>query len=148
MRTLLTASALLLLGLPALAQGTQPQPQRVVNAGTPAPECSFRVNFDRNADLPGYRFGQACLPFMPTGQLVLPGYAGRDFYVDGFTDAAIRARWPACKADPACLGPAMAGAAGFAKYEPRVTGQVDAAGRIDPEGAVDLRSIRRPAYFG
>lgn len=143
MRTLLIAAVPLLLGLPALAQ-----PQRMVNAGTPAPECSFHVNFDRNADLPGYRLEQACLPFMPTNQLAPPGYAGQDFYVDGFTDAAIRARWPACKADPACFGPAMTGAKGFTVYEPRVTGRVDAAGRIDPEGAVDLREIRRPGYFG
>ncbi len=107
----------------------------------------MRVNFDRNADLPGYRFEQVCLPFMPTNQLVPPGYAGQDFYVEPFTDAAIRARWPACKVDPACFGPAMAGAKGFTAYEPRVTGRVDATGRIDPEGTVDLKDIRRPGYF-
>ena len=138
-----TIAVPLLLCLPALAQA----PQRVVNAGTPAPECSVRVNFDRNADLPDYRFEQACLPFMPTNQLVPSGYAGQDFYVEPFTDAAIRARWPACKADPACVGPAMAGAKGFTAYEPRVTGRVDATGRIEPEGTVNLKDIRRPGYF-
>ena len=150
MRTLIVAVPLLL-GLPALAQAPQQAPQSVVNAGVPAPECSVRVNFDRNADLPGYRSGQggqdACLPFMPTSQLVPPGYAGRDFYVERFTDAAIRARWPACKADPACAGPARAGALGFTRYEPRVTGQVDPFGRVDPEGEVDLKDVRRPGYF-
>ena len=144
MRTLLIAAASLLLGNPALAE-----PGRTVNAGTPAPECSARVNFDRNADLPGYRVGpvgrEVCLPFMPTSQLVPDGHAGRDFYVERFTDAAIRARWTECKADPACADRARAGAKNFTAYEPRATGRVDPAGQVDPDGAVDLARIRRPA---
>ena len=31
------------------------EPPRVVNPGTPAPDCTAHVNYDRNADLPGYR---------------------------------------------------------------------------------------------
>lgn len=130
----------------------------VVNAGTPAPECAFHVNYDRNADLPGYLVGQdgqqparLCLPFMPTNQLVPQGYAGggEAFYVAEFSDAAIRRRWADCRRDPTCADAARKGAAPFIAYEPRATGQVDAAGRIDPEAAdIDLRAIRRPAYFG
>ena len=129
---------------PAWAEG----PARIVNDGTPAPDCTLHVNYDRNLDLPGYRSGSLCLPFTPTNQLVPPGYAGRDFYVDRFTDAALRSRWADCKAEPACADPARQGAKGFLAYEKRVTGQVDPAGRIDPEGAVDLRAVRRPGYFG
>src|SRR4051794_27857576 len=120
---------------------------RAVNPGTPAPECTLHVNYDRNADLPGYSSGSLCLPFMPTNQLVPPG-RGPDFYVTEFSDAAIRRRWVACKQDPACYANAIAGAKPFIAYEPRVVGRVDPFGKIDPEGEVDLRAIRRPAYFG
>ena len=53
-----------------MAAGALAQEQRVVNAETPKPDCTARVNFDRNADMPGYlveRNGRrVCLPFMPT----------------------------------------------------------------------------------
>ena len=122
------------------------EPPRVVNPATPAPDCTLRVNYDRNADLPGYRSGSSCLPFMPTSQLI-PDGAGPDFYVAEFTDAAIRRRWQACRQDPTCHTAALAGAKPFTAYEPRLTGRVDAGARIDPEGEVDLKAIRRPAYF-
>ena len=124
----------------------QAEAPRVVNPGTPAPDCTFRVNYDRNADLPGYRAGASCVPFMPTNQLIPEG-AGPEFYVAGFSDAALRRRWPACRQDPACHAAAMAGAKPFTAYEPRLTGRVDPAAAMDPEGEVDLHAIRRPAYF-
>jgi len=144
MRAILVAAlASVLAGGTASADGTT----RMVNEGTPLPECTLHVNYDRNMDLPGYRFGSICLPFTTTNQLVPLGYAGSDFYVDQFTDAAIRARWAGCKTDAACATAARQGAKVFTAYEKRVTGQVDPAGRIDPEGAVDLKSIRRPGFF-
>jgi len=124
----------------------------IVNKGVPAPECSARVNYDRNTDMPGYvaDWGgkQVCIPFMPANQLVPSDYAGPDFYADEFTDARIRERWATCKQDPACAKKVLEGAAPFLKFEPRDTGRVDKAGAIDFEGEVDLKAIRRPAYFG
>ncbi len=139
----LILAALVLLSVPS----ARAEPPRVVNPGTPAPDCVLHVNFDRNADLPGYRSGPLCLPFMPTSQLIPEG-RGPEFYVAEFSDAALRRRWPACLADAACHGAALAGAKPFTGYEPRVTGRVDPGVAVDPEGDMDLRSIRRPAYFG
>ncbi len=55
------------------AAPAQAEPSRVVNPGTPAPDCTFHVNYDRNADLPGYRSGAGCIPFMPLNQLIPEG---------------------------------------------------------------------------
>ena len=149
-RLLLTSSALLtvLVAGSAFAQQTR----TIVNSGTPTPECAFTVNYDRNALMPGYlkHSGerQICIPFMPTNQLVPAGYGGADFYAEEFSDARIRERWAACKKDPACAEPVITGAKGFVAYEKRDTGLVDPAGKFDPDGDVDLKSVRRPAYFG
>lgn len=135
---------------PALAQ-TPPTVPPAVNRGTTPPDCSTHVNFDRNADLPGYRIASGgrdqCLPFMPTNQLVPLGYGPNDFYAREFTDARIRQRWAQCRENPACAGPARKGAEGFTSFEPRRTGSVDPVGRIDQDGEVDLRAIRRPVFF-
>lgn len=140
-----TAVALVLGQVPASAQS-------IVNAGTPAPECTIRVNVDRNTDLPGYfadwEGQQVCLPFMPTNQLIPLDFAGSDFYVEEFTDIRAREKWDTCKADAACAEKTLAGAQGFAKFEKRDTGRVDVNGAIDFEGDVDLADIRRPAFFG
>ncbi len=143
-KSALAASALSLLFNVAAAADAPP---RVVNPGTPAPDCTLHVNYDRNADLPGYRSGSACIPFTPTNQLI-PDGREPDFYVTEFSDAAIRKRWESCRQDPACHDAALSGAKPFIAYEPRATGTVDPFGRIDPEGDVDLHSIRRPRYFG
>lgn len=118
-----------------------------VNPGTPEPDCTMHVNYDRNADLPGYRLGASCIPFTRTYQLIPVGQ-GRDFYVTGFSDTAIRKRWETCRQDTACHTAALTGAKPFIAYEPRLTGTVDPFGKIDPEGDVDLKAIRRPGYFG
>ncbi len=124
----------------------------VVNLRTPVPDGTVRVGYDRNASLPAYSFvrdgRQVRLPFMPTGRLIPPGYAGQDFYVAEFSDAAIRHRWAECKQDPTCFAKVISLATAFTRYEERATGLVDPAGRIDPEDDVDLRSVRRPGYFG
>jgi pimeloyl-ACP methyl ester carboxylesterase len=143
-RSIFAAGWLLIAG--AVSAGAQGTP--VVNAGVPAPDCTARVNYDRNADLPGFRDDAGiCQPFMPLGQLVPDGYQG-DFYTANFTDAKIRERWQACKEDESCAAAARKGAQSFARVETRDTGTVDAKGRVDPEGEVDLAAIRRPSYFG
>ena len=140
------AAANLVLALALASAPARAEPPRVVNPGTPPPDCAFHVNYDRNADLPGYRSGALCIPFMPLNQLIPEGQ-GPEFYVAGFSDAAIRSRWPACKADPACRAAALAGAKPFIAYEPRLTGRVDSGTPVNPEGDLDLRAVRRPGYF-
>ena len=137
------AVAALLFSVAASAQMSVPS----VNPDTPKPDCTMHVNYDRNADLPGYRSGTACIPFTRTYQLI-PAGEGRDFYVTGFSDVAIRKRWETCRQDAACQTAALNGAKPFTAYEPRLTGTVDPFGKIDPEGNVDLKSVRRPGYFG
>lgn len=126
-----------------------------VPAGEPAPDCRASVGYDRNQELPGYRVpdsrgGQVCVPFLPSLHRA-PDGIDAGFHIDEFTDEKLKARWAQCRADTACL----------ARLKPqldrwvppnkarstRVTGTVDPVGRIDSEGDVDLRQIRRPAFF-
>jgi len=130
-----------------------------VSAPTPratAPtDCHAWVGADRNAELPGYLVPQPngmaqCVPLLLTANKPPAGYRG-DFYVDEFTDAKLKARWAKCKVDAACfqrideqmqrwLPPNKARAT-------RVTGLVDPVGKIDADGLVDLRQIRKPGFF-
>jgi pimeloyl-ACP methyl ester carboxylesterase len=131
-------------------------PPREARAAPPPTDCSARVGADRNAELPGYRLPRAagstvCVPLLLTANRPPADYAGRDFHVDEFTDAKLRARWSACKADAACFRRIDAQ---MQRWLPpnkeratRSTGVVDPSGRIDPDGEVDLRQIRRPAFF-
>jgi pimeloyl-ACP methyl ester carboxylesterase len=123
-----------------------------ISAGQPAVECFARVNYDLFTDLPGYFVQDAtrkvCVPFSWSASFAPPGYKG-DYFATEFTDTRIKARYAACKKEPAC----NAKLAGITPLNPvpdefRVTGAVDPAGKIDPHGTVDLRRIRRPAYFG
>ena len=121
----------------------------------PPTDCTAWVGTDRNAELPGYLLPQAngatqCVPLLQTANKPPPGYSG-DYYVDEFTDAKLKERWAACKADAACfkriddqmqrwLPPNKERAT-------RVTGLVDPVGKIDSDGDVDLRQIRKPGFF-
>ncbi|AVT02878.1 hypothetical protein C8242_09495 [Paracidovorax avenae] len=146
----ITAAVTLLLSACALA----PRAERQARI-TPPTDCKAWVGADRNAELPGYRITQAngrasCVPLLLTAHKPPPDYRG-DYAVDEFTDEKLKARWLSCKADAACrariekdmqrwLPPNKARAT-------RVTGWVDPVGKIDPDGPVDLRDIRRPAFF-
>lgn len=131
-------------------------PPREARAAPPPTDCTARVGADRNAELPGYSLprasgGTVCVPFLPSANRPPKNYAGRDYYVDEFTDAKLKSRWSACKADAACFRRIDAQ---MQRWLPpnkeratRSTGVVDPSGRIDPDGEVDLRQIRRPAFF-
>lgn len=145
-----TSGVLLVAALAGCAALAPPQPRVVAPT-----DCSAWVGFDRDAELPGYLIAQrgrdpVCVPLLVTAHRPPPGYAG-DYYVDEFTDARLKARWAACKAQRACferidaqmqrwLPPNKARAT-------RATGTVDRAGAIDPEGEVNLADIRRPVFF-
>jgi pimeloyl-ACP methyl ester carboxylesterase len=131
-------------------------PPREARAAPPPTDCTARVGADRNAELPGYSLprasgGTVCVPFLPSANRPPKNYAGRDYHVDEFTDAKLKSRWSACKADAACFRRIDAQ---MQRWLPpnreratRSTGVVDPSGRIDPDGEVDLRQIRRPAFF-
>ncbi|CDZ54051.1 hypothetical protein [Neorhizobium galegae] len=152
LRSSLMSAATIFVALNASSALGQTTGKPIVNKGTPTPECSARVNVDRNGELPGYVAEwdgkKVCLPFTLTNQLLPLGVSPDDFYIKDFSDVRIREKWAACKSDPACAEKTLTAAKGFAKFEPRDTGTVDKKGAIDFDGTVDLTTIRRPAYFG
>src|SRR5205823_2092022 len=124
---------------------------RATRADPPPTECKAWVGTDRDAELPGYLVRSTCVPLLLTANRPPPDYAGNDYYVDEFTDAKLKARWAACKQDAACFKRIDAQ---MQRWLPpnkeratRATCAVDPSGNIDPEGNVDLRQIRRPAFF-
>ena len=145
----------LLAGAPALA-APQEAPQTASQGRMAPAECKAHVGYDLNADLPGYLIAspggaRQCVPFTPTDAKPPEGYRG-DFYVEGFTDAKLREAWARCQADAAC----------DARLEPHIAGRsppnkdhrladphaLYLVGRVNPDGNPDLKSIRRPAFFG
>jgi hypothetical protein len=132
-------------------------PQKIAVRPAAAPtDCRAWVGTDRDAEFPGYWLpaksgGAVCVPVLQTANKRPADYAGHDFYVDEFTDAKLKARWSACKADAACFRRVDAQ---MQRWLPpnkerttRSTGAVDPSGKIDPEGQVNLKDIRRPAFF-
>src|SRR5581483_10330804 len=126
------------------------------SARIPPPECEAHVGYDRDLDLPGYliptRSGSSvCVPFTVTAAQPPPGYAG-DFYVDEFTDAKAKERWEACRKDSACFE-RLSRHIERRKPPNREHGITDPKalyllGKIDADNPkVDLRTIRRPAFF-
>ena len=141
--------------LAVLAASSPPSLSSSLKRETPPADCTAWVGTDRNAELPGYLLPQPngatqCVPLLLTASKAPAEYKG-DFYVDEFTDAKLRERWAACKADPACHKRIDAQ---MQRWLPpnkeratRVTGMVDPFGKIDSDGDVDLRQIRKPGFF-
>lgn len=131
-----------------------PQPAAPAPRFPPA-ECQAPVSYDRDMALPGYRIADAagkpiCVPFTTVGAHPPAGYVG-DFYVDEFSDEKLRARWDACRDDPACnarVGKVVRGRTPpnreHGVTDPR---QIYLLGKIAETPDLDLRSIRRPGFF-
>jgi hypothetical protein len=145
----LFASALLATGTAAAkpahtATALPPESQQA-----PATDCTTAVGYNVNRVLPGYRlpdaqFGTTCVPFTQV-PLAPEDYQG-DYRVREFSDQAARARLAACEVQPPCA--AIENARSYIPPQFRVTGTLVPEGRIDPHAAdVDLRQIRRPAFF-
>jgi hypothetical protein len=141
--------------LAALTACSTPTGFLPVARSTPPTDCRAWVSTDRNTELPGYLLPQPggktqCVPFLLTANKPPAGYAG-DYYVNEFTDAKLKERWAACKADAACYRRINAQMQRWLppnkERSTRVTGLVDPAGKIDSDGNVDLRQIRKPAFF-
>ena len=80
---------------------------KYTRAEPPPTDCRAWVGVDRNHELPGYLLLQpdghtACVPLGVNAHRPPAGYAG-DYYIDEFTDARLKERWRACKADAACF---------------------------------------------
>lgn len=117
-----------------------------VGPGQPAPDGFVDVGWDQNRYMPAYRVGDELVPFTPLGQFP-PADSQGDWRVDAFTDAEIKTRWRhASEPTKARIREKSLHIA--TPHQFRATGGLDARGRIDPHGHVDLREIRRPAFFG
>ncbi len=136
---------------PAAAQGGVPKSM------LPPPDCEWHVGYDREATLPGYLLpnakgdGQVCVPFTVSAETPPEGYKG-DFYVNEFTMEKLTARWEACKKDLNChtrLSRHIKRRAPPHREKFITDPQLlHALGKIDADNPnVDLRTIRRPAFF-
>jgi pimeloyl-ACP methyl ester carboxylesterase len=146
--------AVLSVPLPAIAESAAAlHPDR---PSVPPFECKARVGYDRDLVLPGYVLPTAagprtCVPFTSARHQPPAGYTG-DYYVAEFTDAKLRERWEACKADKRCRERVHHQ---VIKRQPpnREHGLEDRHGRfllgkLEERGAeTDLSTVRRPAFF-
>ncbi|HWM67570.1 MAG TPA: hypothetical protein VNO35_13370 [Steroidobacteraceae bacterium] len=125
-------------------------------APIPPADCQAHVGYDRDLTLPGYLLPTAagahtCIPF--TSVLAHPPAGDKsDFYVNEFTDAKLRERWLACKADKACYDRVYKQV--MARHPPNKEHNLQdphgrfLLGKLEEKGvATDLATIRRPAYF-
>lgn len=130
-----------------------PEAGPFVSPGQAEPDGIVALGWDQNSDFPAYRVarpggGEVLVPFTPLAQMPPVGAEG-DWYVEHFTDAAIKARWREASKDPETVARVHAQRAHLSvPHQFRVTGTTDPRGRIDANGAVDLRDIRRPGFFG
>ena len=152
---LAVVGALALTACSSLPSSSSSPATPAVTRATPPTDCKAWVGTDRNTELPGYLLPQpdgktACVPLLVTANQPTAGYVG-DYYVAEFTDAKLKARWAACKADAACFTRINAQMQRWLppnkERSTRVTGTVDPVGKIDSDGVVDLRDIRRPGFF-
>ena len=161
-RSVASALAVAALALQLAACGGPSEAQRQAAVTTAPPtDCTAWVGTDRNAMMGGYllpknpkdaKGPKVCVPVLMTANHPPAGYAGGNYYIGEFTDDKLKARWRACKEDPACFRRIDAQ---MQRWLPpnkeratRSTGVVDPSGRIDSDSAnVDLKQIRRPAFF-
>ena len=106
--------------------------------------------------LPGYLIARSgvpavCVPFTTTAEHPPASYAGRDFYVDEFSDTKLRERWAVCKTDASCL--ARVGKPVHDRVPPNREYRLSdeharfLLGKLDEGTDVDLAWVRRPAFF-
>ena len=121
----------------------------------PPTECEAPVGYDRDRVLAGYILptsagAKTCIPFTTVAAHPPPEYKG-DFYVDEFSDERLRSRYAKCKLDKECAEPVTK--AVMARQPPHIEYNMKDARRLyllgrPPEGDdIDLKSIRRPAFF-
>jgi pimeloyl-ACP methyl ester carboxylesterase len=119
-------------------------------------ECEARVGYDRDRVMSGYILPTAagprtCIPFSTVAAYPPPGYKG-DFYVDEFSDARMRAQWAECKQEKACFERVIkaikARQPPNREFETKNERHIYLIGKVVEGPEIDLKSIRRPAFFG
>jgi pimeloyl-ACP methyl ester carboxylesterase len=146
------AVAVLQLGV---ANGEQPARVTKGKRAAPPAECEAPVGYDRDRVMSGYLIATAagpktCVPFSSVAAYPPAGYEG-DFYVDEFSDVRLRQRWTECKQDKACYErvskQVLARRPPNKDYHTTDPGRLYLLGRVTGEGEIDLKAIRRPAFF-
>jgi hypothetical protein len=150
---ILSTTAVLTMPLQAL---NADEPHSLTRAAAPPAECEAYVAYDRDRVMPGYLLPtsagpRTCIPFSTVGAQPPGNYRG-DFYVAEFSDARLREKWAACKRDEACSARVFR-QINARKPPNKEHGAVDPQhiyllGKVRGESDVDLRTIRRPAFFG
>ena len=121
----------------------------------PPAECEARVGYDRDRVMSGYILPTAagpktCIPFSTVAAYPPAGYKG-DFYVDEFSDARMRSQWAACKKEKACFERVSkainARQPPNREFETKNARHIHLIGKITEGSEIDLKSIRRPAFF-
>ncbi|RBP10571.1 hypothetical protein DFR50_11857 [Roseiarcus fermentans] len=129
-----------------------PESGPFVSPDAPEPDGFVEIGWDQNARFPAFLApaeggGEALVPFTPMAQFPPDGYRG-DFFVEAFSDAAIKARWIEARQDPATRARILASVRNLEiPHQFRGTGALDPRGRIDPHSEIDLSAVRRPAFF-
>jgi len=139
-------------GMMRVSQFHFPETGPFVSSTEDEPDGMVHLGWDQNKRFPAYRVtnpdgSTELVPFTPLAQTPPKGYLG-DFYVDEFTDHAIKMRWKSL-GDRDAMELVFSARDDIAiPHQFRATGTLDPQGRIEPEGDVDLGTIRRPAFFG
>ena len=154
LRSLRAAVLMIALAWPSAAAAA-PESERPPLPPIAPPDCKAPVGYDRNMVLPGYllptKLGpNTCIPFTTTAAHPPAGYQG-DFYVDEFSDAKLRQKWAACQVDPTCNERVQKQVdkrhPPNREYNIRDPGEIYLYGKITQPDPVDLKLVRRPAFF-
>lgn len=115
-----------------------------------AMDGSAYVGWGWNGVLPAVADANGVLvPYTPDTAIPPSGYEG-EYFVEEFTDAKIKQLWADFKKNNPEQAEKMQRdmAEKDVNQQFRNTGAIDSRGKIDPHGDVDLRALRRPAFFG
>jgi pimeloyl-ACP methyl ester carboxylesterase len=150
---ILSATALFAMPLQAL---NADEPRSSSRPPAPSPECEAYVAYDRDRTMPGYLLptsagAKTCIPFSTVAAQPPKDYRG-DFYVAEFSDAKLREKWATCKQDKVCrervLTQINARKPPNKEHGTTDPQHVHLLGKLSGDSEVDLRTIRRPAFFG
>lgn len=137
-----------------IAVAAQPTSSKGVDQAAPPADCEAPVGYDRDRVMSGYLLptsagAKTCIPFSTVAAHPPAGHKG-DFYVDEFSDVRLRQRWAACKLDKVChdrvFTQVMARHPPNKEYGTTDPRSIYLLGKLG-EGEIDLKSVRRPAFF-
>lgn len=151
---LVSLGAIATMSLPVAFGATPAPPAHRMPPAAPA-DCEAPVGYDRDRLMSGYVLptsagSKTCIPFSSVAAHPPAGYEG-DFYVEEFSDAKLRERWIACKQNPDCYPRVFkqitARQPPNKEYGLRDPRPIHLLGKLAENGEVDLKKVRRPAFF-